>query len=97
MNNCNFSRRKTSVWIVRFDSRVIPLLDLAKENVGNYVWCKPQGLINPGKVVSNNHSSQNCRNVDDLRGSTLEILILHRRIRSTEVHSLFFNLLDAAA
>src|SRR5205085_3663768 len=87
---------KLDAGIVSADLRIVPLRDLAEENVGEHFGRKTQRLIQRRQVVSNDDRAQDSRNVENLARRGLQILILHRRIGSAEVNRLLPELLDAA-
>ncbi len=82
--------------IQRDDFRIIPLGDVAEENVGDDVAVQLQ-LWRAGQVVDDGHAAGDDRNVQDFPRSLRQIVVAHRRVGSAEVHRLLEQLLLAPA
>src|SRR5258705_13697465 len=96
MDHRDVRRRKTHARVVLLDVLVVPLLDLAEEDVSNDFRRKVQRLGDRRDIVADNDRAQHCRNVEELTWRCLQLFIFHWSVRSAEVHRLGLNLLDAA-
>ena len=81
------------------DRGVVPLLDLAEEDVGDRRAVELEALVDPVDVVGDGHRAEHGRDVDGvalLLGGVL-LLGLHRRVGGAEVDGARRELGDAAA
>ena len=89
-------RRQTQRRVERGDARIVPLLDLAAEDVGQRGPVKPQGAAGHARQVDHRHDgADHGRNLDQLRfGQRVGV---QRRVGAAEIHAAGPRLLDAVA
>src|SRR2546422_11322709 len=78
------------------DPGVVPLRDLAEEDVGQDLGCEAELGI-AGEVVRGDHGADHGRDVEQLTGRRLQLLVGHRAIGGAEIYRAGGDLADAAA
>jgi len=87
--------RKLAVWIQALDGGVVPVHDLAREDLSQHTWgqLEPTGLhpldVDDGHDTSHDHRELHEPGVHQVRG-------LHRRVGAAEIDSARLDLADAA-
>ena len=79
------------------DRRVVPLRDLAEEDVGEHRAGELQLAADVRDVVDRHDRAEHGREVQDLAGRRLQLLVGHRAVGGAEEHRLVGQLPDAAA
>ena len=79
------------------DRRVVPLLDLAEEDVGEQRAGELQLAATPRQVVDRHHGAEHGGEVQDLARRRLQLVVRHRLIGRAEEHRLAGQLPDAGA
>src|SRR5882724_186926 len=97
MDYCDVRCRQTRTGVFLLDVLVVPLFNLAEENIRNDFSRKVQGLGYRRDVVGDNNGAENRGNVQYLARRSFQVCVRHRGVRSAEVYRLRLNLLDAAA
>src|SRR5712664_373211 len=83
------------------DGRVLPLGYFAEENAGKGARGKIQSRVDTGNVVGGNGGAEHRGKVQDAESvfilESLELIVVHGAIGTTEIHGAFGDLLNAAA
>src|SRR4051794_37841317 len=82
------------------DLGVVPLLDLAEEDVSDGLAVELEALLDAVDVVRDGHRAEHRRHVDGVAALLLgrrDLVVLHRRVGGPEVHGAGAELRDAAA
>src|ERR687886_401229 len=92
--------RQLHAGVLARDLRVVPLLDLAEEDVGRGLAVELEALLDAVEVVGDRHGAEDGRHVDRVRALLLggrDLVVLHRRVGGAEVDGARAELRDAAA
>jgi len=83
---------------VQFRNRgVVPLLNLAKVDIGKDRPRELQLVCDTGNVIDGHDGAKHGRKVQDRRGRRFQLLVVHRTVGGTEEDGLIDDLLDAPA
>src|SRR3954469_13547812 len=92
--------RQLDAGVLARDLRVVPLLDLAEEDVGGRLAVELEALLDAVEAVRDGHRAEDGRHVDGVAALLLggrDLVVLHRRVRGAEVDGAGAELGDAAA
>ena len=92
--------RQLRARVLARDLRVVPLLDLAEEDVGDGLAVELEALVDAVDVVGDRDRAEDRRDVDGVAALLLggrELVVLHRRVGGAEVDGARAELRDAAA
>src|SRR5688572_13474905 len=89
---------KCDAGIQRRDPRVVPLLDLAEKDLGDYRTRKVEWTGQALHVIGHDIRTHDRRDVEDRPPFRLrQFFVRHRSVRSAEVHGAFDDLANPAA
>src|SRR4029079_17924766 len=92
--------RQLRARVLARDLRVVPLLDLAEEDVGDRLAVELEALVDAVDVVGDGYGTEHRRDVDRVAALLLggrDLVVLHRGVGGAEVDSARAELRDAAA
>src|SRR3954453_3910806 len=92
--------RQLDAGVLARDFGVVPLLDLAEEDVSDGLAVELEALLDAVDVVRDGHRAEHRRHVDGVAALLLgrrDLVVLHRRVGGPEVHGAGAELRDAAA
>jgi hypothetical protein len=96
MDDGDFVGGQFHAGIDRRDRGIVPLRDLAEVDVGEDGAAETERLRHAGHVVNRNDAAEDCGEVEDGAGRSLQMRIGHRSVGGAEEHRLRGELLDPA-